>query len=138
MIPEYLHLASTLLMAGLILFVQVVHYPLMAHVGDPYTTYQRHHMRRTGLVVGPLMLVELTTAVWLVVHPPAPGLTGLAWVGVGLLAVIWASTGLLQAPAHARLTEGFDAGVHRRLVRSNWIRTVAWLARVPVAVALAQ
>ena len=71
MTPESVHLATTLLVAGLILFVQVVHYPLMAHVGDPYPEYQRRHMRRTGLLVGPLMLAEAATAIWLTVHPPA-------------------------------------------------------------------
>ena len=30
----YIHLIATVFMAGLIVFVQVVHYPLMAKVGD--------------------------------------------------------------------------------------------------------
>jgi hypothetical protein len=32
-------------------------------------------------------------------------------------------------PAHGRLAEGFDAGVHARLVATNWIRTMAWTLR---------
>jgi len=57
-------------------------------------------------------------------------------MGLALVAVAWISTAALQAPAHGRLVEGFDADVHRRLVGTNWIRTVAWLARVPVALVL--
>lgn len=131
------HLVSTLLMAGVIVYVQVVHYPLMSRVGpDKFVDYERAHTSRTGLVVIPLMLVELGTALWLVAVPPAPDLRITAWIGAGLLAVIWLSTATLQAPAHGRLTRGFDAHVHRRLVVSNWARTVAWVARIPVAVAL--
>lgn len=132
------HLVSTLLMAGVIVYVQVVHYPLMSRVGpERFADYERGHTSRTGLVVIPLMLVELGTALWLVAVPPAPTLRITAWIGAGLLVVIWLSTATLQAPAHGRLALGFDARVHRRLVVSNWIRTVAWVGRIPVAVALA-
>jgi hypothetical protein len=43
-----------------------------------------------------------------------------------LLAVIIADTIRHGAPSHARLAQRFDVGVHGRLVRTNWIRTVAW------------
>ncbi len=43
-----------------------------------------------------------------------------------LLAVIIADTIRHGAPSHARLAQRFDVGVHARLVRTNWIRTVAW------------
>jgi hypothetical protein len=51
------------------------------------------------------------------------------WIGLGLILLIWFSTLLLQIPAHQRLLEGFDAITYKRLVSSNWIRTVAWSAR---------
>lgn len=134
--PE-LHLTATAFMAGLIVFVQIVHYPLMGVVGsDTFTEYERRHTLRTGWVVIPPMLVELATAIGLVVLPPPAETVGLAWAGLALLVVIWASTALLQAPQHRRLLQGFDPRVHRRLVRTNWIRTVAWVARVPIALAL--
>ena len=59
-----------------------------------------------------------------------------AVVGLVLLVGIHASTILLQVPAHRRLSTGFDAGVHRRLVRTNWVRTVGWSLRGLVAVAM--
>ena len=46
-----------------------------------------------------------------------------------LVGVIWLSTIFVQAPLHGRLGGGFDAGLHRRLVVSNWVRTVAWALR---------
>lgn len=125
-----LQLASTWFMAGLIWFVQVVHYPLAGVVGEAaYVRYQREHMRRTGWVVGPAMLVELSTAVAAIWVPP-PGLgTASVWLGIVLLGGIWASTALLQVPAHERLTRGFDERAHESLVRWNWVRTLLWSAR---------
>lgn len=132
------HLVATLAMAGLILFVQVVHYPLMARVGpEVFREYEGAHTLRTGIVVMPLMIVELATALWLAGLPPAAGLRPAALLGAGLVLLIWLSTAGLQVPAHRALSRGWDEGAHRRLVRSNWIRTVAWWVRVPLAVLLA-
>lgn len=132
-----LHLVSTCLMAGVILFVQVVHYPLMARVGrDRFVSYEAGHTVRTSWVVIPLMLTELASALWLVGSPPSPDQRPLAVLGLALLIVIWLSTGVLQAPTHRRLSQSFDEASHRRLVRTNWIRTLAWMARVPVAALL--
>jgi hypothetical protein len=136
---ETLHLVATLFMAGVIVFVQVVHYPLMRHVGAAeFLGYERQHTVRTGWVVIPPMVVELGCSLWIAAMSLGSADAAMALVGLALLAVIWVSTGLLQGPAHGRLIRGFDAEVHRRLLLTNWIRTVAWLARIPVAVALAQ
>lgn len=131
------HLAATASMVGLIWFVQVVHYPLMAAVGaDHFTDYERDHQRLTSLVVGPLMATEGVSAVWLAVAPPDGVGRALPLVGLALLAVIQASTVLLQVPQHAALSAGFDAVRHRRLVRTNWVRTIGWTARGVLAVAM--
>ena len=122
-------LASTLFMVGLIWFVQVVHYPLFDHVGDAFSAYEQAHATRTGWVVTLPMCLELATAVWLVATPSSTLPAWSRWLGLGLVCVVWASTALLQVPAHGRLAEGFDARVHAGLVTSNWIRTVAWTLR---------
>lgn len=131
------HLIATAFMAGLIVFVQVVHYPLMAKVGErSFVGYEQAHTVRTGWVVIPPMVAELATAVWIFAVAADERTRGVALSGLILLAFIWTSTAVFQAPAHGRLTLGFDREAHRWLVRSNWIRTFAWLARVPIAVAL--
>jgi len=128
-----LHAGATLWMVGLIWFVQIVHYPLMASVGqEQCCAYSLAHQKRTTLVVGPPMLVELVTAVGLVLA----GFGVLAWIGLGLIAVNWISTAAVQVPCHHRLTKGFDAKAHRRLVATNWVRTIAWSARGIIAIAL--
>lgn len=124
------HVAATLVMVGLIWFVQVVHYPLMAQVSrSDFVGYEREHQRRTTFVVAPAMLLEAITAVMLLAFPPAG--VGPTWpaLGASLLAVIWLSTFLIQVRQHRRLSQGFDAVTHRRLVWCNWLRTVAWTGR---------
>jgi uncharacterized membrane protein len=127
--------AAAFFMTGLIWIVQVVHYPLMAEVGaERFPRYERMHSRRITWVVAPPMLVEAGLAAVLVAEPP-PGIPSLApWVGLGLVGVIWLSTAFLQVPQHGVLASGFDARAHRRLVATNWVRTVAWSLRSALAV----
>ena len=56
--------------------------------------------------------------------------------GLALLAAVWMSTALLQVPCHRKLAHGFDSDIVRRLVATNWIRTVCWTLRLLVALAL--
>ena len=127
------HAGATLFMTGVIWFVQVVHYPLFARTGAAgFADYERDHARRTGWVVGPAMTLELLLALALAARGGAA-----AWAGLALLAMIWLSTALVQVPLHRRLQGGFDAAVHRRLVRTNWLRTAAWTLRAALALRLA-
>lgn len=125
-----LHAVATITMFGIILVVQVVHYPLFHYVSRAhYTTYQTAHMYRITYIVLPVMTVELITALILLWWQPFGLPAWLLWAGLGLIAVIWVSTGLIQTPLHQKLTEGFDPDAHRRLVTTNWIRTIAWSLR---------
>lgn len=126
------HGAATWAMTGLIWFVQVVHYPLMRGVGVAgFAAYHEAHSRLTTLVVAPLMLVEASTAIWLAVVRPVS--VPAAWIGVGLLAIVWGVTFFVSVPRHTQLGLGFDAAVVDSLVVTNWIRTLGWTARAFVA-----
>jgi hypothetical protein len=127
-----LQLLTTLAMFGLIWFVQIVHYPLFLQVGEPgFRNYAGRHATRTTYVVAPLMLVELGTSCCLLIPafrlPAIPALQ--AWGGAILVAVIWASTALLQVPLHDRLQAAFSRNDAQRLVATNWVRTIAWSMR---------
>lgn len=128
------HAGSTVMMTGLIWFVQIVHYPMFDSVGrDAFPAYEQRHSRLTTWVVAPLMLVELGTAVGLVLSRTSRISPGVLWTGLGLLVLIWLSTAAIQVPCHDALARGFDPRIHRRLVSSNWIRTLAWSARSGIA-----
>jgi len=132
------HAAATWFMTGLIWFVQVVHYPLFGLLdedhdgGARWPAYSRAHQARTTMVVGPVMLVELSTTIGLLVLKFGP----LTIAGAVLLTLVWASTFFVQVPLHARLERGHDPAVVRRLVATNWARTALWTARGAIALVL--
>lgn len=131
-----LHAAATLLMSGLAWFVAVVHYPLMAEVGGPeFPRYERLHRQRTTWLVAPLMLTEAGLAVWLAVFPPPAVALWQVGAAAALLAAIWLSTFAVQVPLHERLSHGFDAAAHRRLVVTHYGRAAAWTLRSALALA---
>lgn len=131
-----LHAIPTLFMAGVIWIIQVVHYPLYRLVGpERFADYEREHCARISWVVLPTMVAELVFALLLALSPPR-GCESLAWQGLALLIVVWMSTFLLQVPCHRRLERGFDAAAAKRLVATNWIRTIAWTLRAGIAVAV--
>tara|TARA_Y100000589_G_scaffold200415_2_gene189097 strand:- start:354 stop:806 length:453 start_codon:yes stop_codon:yes gene_type:complete len=124
---------ATFGMFGVIWLVQLGTYPLQVHVPpENFVDYQAAHMRRITYVVGPLMLVEAGTAAWLLFIPMCGcGLT-LSWVGMGLVFLVWISTIVLQVPCHWKLERGRDDAAIRRLVATNWVRTLGWTARAVV------
>lgn len=125
-----LHLSSTLVMLGIIWFVQVVHYPLMAVV-DPgsFTAYERAHQQLTTRVVAAPMLIEACSAAALLFSLPAARRSPLFLLACGLLVLIWISTACWQVPLHQRLGDGYDRKAIHRLVDTNWLRTICWSAR---------
>lgn len=132
---------ATLFMCGVAWFVQVVHYPLFAEVGaSQFRTYHAEHSSRTSLVVVVPMIVELVTSIWLAFDPPGTpaggSLTALAFAGAVLATATWVATFLGAVPAHQALEPGFDSAIHRRLMRSNLVRTIIWSAHGGVVIAL--
>tara|TARA_B110000014_G_C19684701_1_gene358986 strand:- start:66 stop:485 length:420 start_codon:yes stop_codon:yes gene_type:complete len=135
MILSYAHLVSTVFMAGLIWFVQVVHYPLFHKVhSDKSIPYALAHQRRTSWVVGLPMIVEGFSTIWLFINPIDGRLLPL--VGGLILATIHLSTVFLQVPKHASLTNGYSPQIVDQLIRTNWIRTIGWSVRLVIAVAI--
>ena len=121
---------STLFMVGLIWMVQIVHYPLFDDVGpQQYASYQQRHQANITYIVAPMMLIELVTAFLLLGYPSEGVNKPLVFIGIALVFVIWMSTAFIQIPCHSKLAQGFDPAAYRRLVNSNWIRTIAWTAR---------
>lgn len=121
-----IHLAVTWMLVGLIWVVQVLVYPQFLRVpGEAFKPYHAAHCFRIGIVVAPLMFAEAVTAAWIFWEGGGPAFRLSAW----LIPVVWLSTALLQAPIHTRLMQGFDQALVRRLILTNWLRTVAWTFR---------
>ena len=122
-----IHLAVTWMLVGLIWVVQILVYPQFRRVAPAeFRDYHFAHCFRIGLIVAPLLFVEAATAAWLLYT----GRQGQPFIlSTGLIPIIWLTTAVFQAPFHPRLGRGFDAPLIRRLIVSNWIRTLAWTSR---------
>lgn len=121
------HLAVTWMLTGLIWVVQILVYPQFLRVPPAaFREYHAAHCFRIGLIVAPLMFLEAATAAGLL-YQGTRSLPSL--LSTGLIALIWLSTALWQAPMHTTLMSGYDDNLICRLIRTNWLRTLAWTAR---------
>ena len=112
-------------MAGLIWFVQIVHYPLFETVKDVSGEYYRRHSKKTTLVVAAPMLVQMGCAIWLALQPGDYSATAMR-VLLGVVILVWLATFTLSVPQHNVLANGYNATAVQKLVGTNWIRTVLW------------
>lgn len=128
--------ATTWAMVGVIWLIQVLVYPQLADVPrDEFPDFERRHQRRVLPVLAVFAPLEIISALWLFLDPgPIP--RWMPFVGGAILAAIWISTALFYAPIHGRLASGFDGVLHERLVRWNWLRTIAWTARGILVIAM--
>ena len=134
-----LHAAATWYLVGLVWVIQRIHYPSMRLVDlGRFPEFERQHCRRMGPLVAPAMIAEGGAACTLLGLSDGGINAGLAWAGVALLLVVWGSTFWVQVPLHDRLQTGFDLATIDRLVKTNWIRTVAWSLRGAIALLLLQ
>lgn len=117
---------SSFFMMGLIWFVQIVQYPLFRNFDGAENFQQVHigHVFRTGLVVIPVMLLEMGSSVVLSIsNSPVLGLNR---IGLGLVSANWLFTFFIQAPIHGKLQHSYDRTLVEKLIRTNWIRTILW------------
>jgi uncharacterized membrane protein len=122
--------ASTLFLTGVIWLIQLVQYPFFAQVGEEnFPKYHASHSFWITPVVGPVMILELITSIYLTFYPPENIDLKLIWLGLILTLVVWLSTFFLQVPMHEKLSQEFNQEAHQFLVNSNWIRTIAWSLR---------
>lgn len=111
-------------MMVVILFVQITHYPLFRFVAEPdRKTYCLNHQRSITFMVVPSMLIELFSLCYIIFLNPKD----MFWIGMlVLLGLIWLSTFFIQVPYHNALLKQPTDHVIKKLVQSNWIRTVLW------------
>lgn len=135
------NLVAASVMAGVIWFVQIVHYPLFSSVGSERSVdYAIDNQRRTSWVVGVPMAVEGVSSIALFVIPPSGVGRTLPLLSGIVLAIVLVSTVAAQVPQHARLARSSDAvevaDAVQRLVRSNWVRTIGWSLRVVLGIVM--
>ncbi len=81
-------------------------------------------------VVLPGLAGEIASAVLLIWLWPGPQ----TYVGFAVLGAVWVSTYFWVIPAHLNFKLGYDAEVHRSLVRRNLPRALLWTLRAAIMV----
>lgn len=105
----------------LIWLVQLILYPTFAVIEEEhFYSWHTRFSAMISLVVTPLMVIQ--AAIEAVVM-----ISDIRWWRISSIAIIWLATFFLSIPCHRRLhTLGKDARTIRRLVMTNWIRTMLW------------
>ncbi len=118
-------------LTGLIWTIQLVHYPSFGLVGKAeFVKFHQAHTTRMGYLVLAPMVLELGLSLWLAGAARHTPLAAPCWVALGLLGLIWAVTFFISVPFHNRLAAGFNYIAIDGLTRTNWLRTLAWTARL--------
>lgn len=106
----------------LIWLVQLIIYPSFLYTEEEhFVSWHNRYSGLIGLIVAPLMLVQVGVEITYVLQDDYRLLRFL------MILVIWLSTLSLSVPCHSRLhKDGKNQLVIKRLVASNWIRTILW------------
>ncbi len=125
-----IHFSLTLYMTGIIWLIQVIHYPLFKLVGEhTFNNYHKVHTQKTSLVIAIPMLLEILTGLYLIVGDEAYRNNFIFITAFILLIFIWVSTFFISVPKHNILSKGFNDLEVNALIKTNWIRTIAWSVR---------
>lgn len=120
------HLFSCFAMTGLILLIQLVHYPTFKYIDvSSFKQFNLFHQRNISFIVMPLMLIELGTGILLTFYLPHK----IFVINLILNTVIFLSTAFLSVPLHKKLLMTKSSTFIEKLVLTNWIRTFAWTVR---------
>lgn len=118
---------SCFFMTGLIWVIQLVHYPSFKFVDIRNTKeFNSFHQTKITIIVMPIMLIELITAIILTIQSSFEFMFVL---NTSLLLIIWLSTFLLSIPIHSKLVTNHSDDLIEKLVLTNWPRTILWSFR---------
>jgi hypothetical protein len=128
-----IYCAATYSMTGLIWLVQLVHYPTYRFIEEKeFAKFQKFHVRTITFIVGPVMMLELFSISLLLGIGLLTSEETLMikiteiWIQFILTFVIWISTVIFSIPLHHLLEQKKDLTIIRRLVLTNWPRTIFW------------
>ena len=112
------------------IIVQFVVYPSFKNCNtNQFKSFHSDYTTKMLYIVGPVMTVELLCCVYLLyVDLPSVLFSSL------LLSIVWVLTFAIIVPTHNRLNNNFEQNEHRKLLRLNGLRTLAWILKFTVIV----
>lgn len=121
---EQSHYIVSFILLGLIWTIQLVHYPSFVYVSsERFIDFEKMHTFKISLVVMPLMIIELITALSML-YLNSMNVPSMAYTAI--IVFIWLSTFTFSVPCHKKLYLGKDIKIIKKLISTNWIRTILW------------
>lgn len=122
----FIHLIATAMMVGVIWIVQLVHYPSFRFVdSEQFKEFSLFHQQKITYIVAPVMVLEILTGLYLL---PSQNIIFIA--SMLMLLGVWLVTFFYSVKEHNILLSGKDEQSIERLVKTNWMRTLLWSARL--------
>lgn len=129
-----IHLIATAGMFGIVLFVQMVHYPMLGKIPPANREgFEREYSTRASSLITPIMLIEAASVAAILFIAPNDLY---ARAGAALFAGICLVTFGISVPCHTKLSREWRSQTHQTLIWSNFLRCLLWGARVVIAVSL--
>ena len=124
------NLCASVLMTGIICFIQIVQYPLLNNISAfDFSCYFKKFISNSSWIIYPIMTIEIGFALWLSFLPLQAKLQLPVLISYFLLAMAFLNTFLIQTPLHQKLQVAFDNAILSKILFFNWIRLFSWALR---------
>ena len=120
----------TFMLTGVIWCLQAFVYPALSWIDiDRFQEFEKKYEKRMVWIKTPLMSLECLFAILLLRVAPSGAFNVISFILFGILLLIWLSTFCFQMPEHAALLKEFNEKRLKKLIFTNWIRTIGWTLR---------
>lgn len=127
------NLCASVLMTGMVSFIQFVQYPLLKHISSyDFSCYFKKYITRISWVIYPIVIIEIIFATSLTFLPLQSKLQYPILITYILLALITLNSFLIQAPLVQKLRFSFDEGLLTKIMFYNRLRFLSSVLRTIV------
>lgn len=117
------NLCASVLMTGMISFIQFVQYPLLKHISShDFSCYFKKYISRISWIIYPIVILEIIFATSLAFLPLQSKLQFPILITYILLALITMNTFLIQTPMVQKLRFSFDEVLLSKIMFYNRLR----------------
>ena len=126
-----IQLISSFIMVGITLVSQFVTYPTYSYLaGEQLKSYESQYLVKTLIIYGPIMLLEMLTAIRLTMKIRNFDLHSTFRANLIIVGIIWGITFFFELPSHfVLLTNGYNSLVYQTLLLVNFTRLILWIIK---------
>lgn len=126
-----LNLISTLLIAGVLWFIQLVHFPLINEMpAKNMVNNGYYHMQKILGIINLLFIIDFITIVFLLLLVNSDLSATLMLINILIFLFTVILTRITFLPIHQNLSKNPNSFLISKLINLNWIRTLVWSLKV--------